>query len=87
MVQAVARLDRVAQGQVVRADDIGPVQGDEKRALHCPRADPVSADHPVSLCDQGILMDQAAKPVPAQNAYTGHFDRRMLASGGRLLLQ
>jgi hypothetical protein len=24
----------VAQGQVVRVDDIGPVQGDEKRALH-----------------------------------------------------
>ena len=32
-------------------------------------------------------MDQAAKPVPAQNAHTGHFDRRMRASGGRLLLQ
>jgi len=87
VVQAVARLDRVAQGQVVRADDIGPVQGDEKRALHGPRADPVSADNPVSLCDQGIFMDQAAKPVPAQNAHTGHFDRRMRASGGRLLLQ
>jgi hypothetical protein len=32
-------------------------------------------------------MDQAAEPVPAQNAYTGHFGRRIRTSGGRLLLQ
>lgn len=32
-------------------------------------------------------MDQAAEPVPAQNAYAGHFDRRIRTSGGRLLLQ
>jgi hypothetical protein len=42
---------------------------------------------PVTLCDLGILVDQSAEPVPAQNACTGHFGRRMRASGGRLLLQ
>ena len=32
-------------------------------------------------------MDQAAEPVAAQNAHTGHFGRRMQAPGGRFLLQ
>jgi hypothetical protein len=33
VIEAVARLNRVAQG-VVRADDVGPLQRDEKRALY-----------------------------------------------------
>ena len=33
------------------------------------------------------IVDQAAEPVPAQNAHNGHFGRQMRASGGRLLLQ
>jgi hypothetical protein len=32
-------------------------------------------------------MDQAAEPVPAQNARTSRFGRRIRASGRRLLLQ
>jgi hypothetical protein len=65
-----------------RRDELGTFATLISRFVHLP----VSADNPVSLCDQGIFMDQAAKPVPAQNAHTGHFDRRMRASGGRLLL-
>ena len=51
------------------------------------RGGPVGADNPVTLCDLGIFMDQAAESVPAQNAYTGYFGRRIRTSGGRLLLQ
>jgi len=47
----------------------------------------VGAGNSVTLCDLGVFVDQAADPVPAQNAHTGHFGRRMRASGGRLLLQ
>jgi NADPH:quinone reductase-like Zn-dependent oxidoreductase len=39
------------------------------------------------LCDLGVFVDQAAKPVPAPNAHTGHSGRQMRASGGRLLPQ
>ena len=37
--------------------------------------------------DQGVFMDQAAEPVPAQNAYPGHVAEWMCAPGGRVLLQ
>ena len=47
----------------------------------------VGAENAVTLCDLRIFVDQAADPVPAQNAHTGHFDRRIRAPGGRLLLQ
>jgi hypothetical protein len=40
----------------------------------------------VTLCDLGIFVDEAAEPVPAKNAHTGHFARRMRPSGGRVLL-
>src|SRR5215472_13552102 len=33
--------------------------------------------NPVTLCDLGILVDQAAEPAPAQNAHIGHFGKRM----------
>ena len=46
MIETVARLDRVAQGKVVRADDIGSLQCDEKRALHGPGADPLDLGKP-----------------------------------------
>jgi hypothetical protein len=49
--------------------------------------DPVGAGNGVTLCDLGVFVDQAAEPVPAQNARTGRFGRRMRTSGGRLLLQ
>jgi hypothetical protein len=42
----------------------------------------VGAENAVTLCDLRIFVDQATEPVPAQNAHTGHFDRRMRASGG-----
>jgi len=32
-----------------------------------------------------VFTDQAAEPVPAQNAYTGHFGKRIRTSGRRLL--
>jgi hypothetical protein len=32
-------------------------------------------------------VDQAAEPVPAQNAHTSQFDRRMRTPGGRVLPQ
>ena len=44
-------------------------------------------DNPVISCDLDIFMEQAAEPVPAQNAHTGRFDRRMRASGGWHLLR
>jgi len=47
----------------------------------------VGAENAVTLCDLRIFVDQAAEPVLAQDAYTGHFGRRMRASGRRLLLQ
>ena len=47
----------------------------------------VGAGNGVTLCDLGVFVDQAAEPVPAQNARTSRFGRRMRASGGRLLLQ
>jgi len=31
------------------------------------RCQPVGAEYPVTLCDLGILMDQAAEPVSAEN--------------------
>jgi hypothetical protein len=46
VIETVARLDRVAQGKVVRADDIGSLQCDEKRALHGPGADPLDLGKP-----------------------------------------
>jgi hypothetical protein len=47
----------------------------------------VGAENRVTLRDLGVFVDQAAEPVPAQNAHTGHFRRRMRATGGRVLLQ
>jgi hypothetical protein len=47
----------------------------------------VGAENAVTLCDLRIFVDQAAEPVPAQNAHAGYFGRRMRASGGRLLLK
>src|SRR5208337_3517996 len=47
-----------------------------------------SASHVVGrelchLCDLGVVADEAPSPVPAQNAHTGHFGRRMRAPRGR----
>jgi hypothetical protein len=47
----------------------------------------VGAENAVTLCDLRIFVDHAAEPVPAQNAHIGHFDRRIRAPVGRLLLQ
>ena len=41
----------------------------------------------VTPCDLGILVDQAAKPVPAQNAHTSHFHGWMRSPCGRVLMQ
>jgi hypothetical protein len=42
LVQAVVRLDRVTQGEVVGANEVRPAQRDEKRSLHGPPADPLN---------------------------------------------
>jgi hypothetical protein len=41
----------------------------------------------VTSCHLRVFMDQAAEPVPAQNAHTGHFRSRMRVPSGRVLLQ
>jgi hypothetical protein len=55
--------------------------------LRRPVRDPVGAENPVTSCSLGIFANQPAEPVPAQNANTGHFSRRLDAPGGRVLLQ
>ena len=50
-------------------------------------AELVGAGNCVTLCDLGVFVDQAAEPVAAQDAHSGHFGRRMLTPGGRVLLQ
>jgi hypothetical protein len=51
------------------------------------RRDHVGAEYCVTLCDLGIFADQAAEPIPAQNAHTGLFHRRMGLPAGGVLLQ
>jgi hypothetical protein len=46
----------------------------------------VGAGNPVTLCDLGIFVDQAAKPVPAQNSGVCAQGRCMRTSSGRALL-
>ncbi len=46
----------------------------------------VGAGNRVTSCDLRVFVDQAAEPVPAQNAHTVRFGRWMRASGGRVLL-
>ena len=47
----------------------------------------MGAGNRVTLCDLGIFTDQAAEPVPAQNAHMAQFRRRMYPPGGRVLAQ
>ena len=49
--------------------------------------DLVGAENYVPLCDLGVFVDQAAKPVPAQNAHIGLSRWRMRPPCGRVLLQ
>ena len=59
---------------------------DERKG--CPRRNrSVGAEYCVTSCDQGVFMDQAAEPVPAQNAHPGRVAGWMCAPGGRVLLQ
>src|SRR4029077_19671932 len=51
------------------------------------RAGPVGAGNSVTLCGLGIFVDQAAEPVTAPNAHTGHLRKRRRPPGGRALLQ
>src|SRR5204862_3635437 len=48
---------------------------------------PVGAGNHVTLCDLRVFVDQAAEPVTAQNAHTGHFRRLMRTPGGWVLPQ
>jgi hypothetical protein len=48
---------------------------------------PVGAGNCVTLCDLGVFADQAAEPVLALNAHTGHFRTWMRTTGRRVLLQ
>jgi hypothetical protein len=58
--------------------------------LGCPgttRQHPVGAEYSVTLCDLGVFVDQAAEPVPPQNSDTCACCGRILAPGGRILVQ
>jgi len=48
---------------------------------------PVAAENCVTLCDLGVFVDQAAKPVPPQNPNTRALHGWMPASAGRVLVQ
>jgi hypothetical protein len=50
-------------------------------------AKPVGAKYPVNLCDLGILADQAAEPVPAENPDIRARSGWMRTPGRRALLQ
>ena len=58
------------------------VSGEERERATCECRKPCHL-----ICDLGIFVDQAAEPVSAHNAYTGHFRRRVRAPCGRVLLQ
>jgi len=45
------------------------------------------AENPVSLCDLGILVNQSAEPIPAENPGVCAQDRWMRTPGRRALLQ
>jgi hypothetical protein len=47
----------------------------------------MGARYCVTVCDLGILLDQAAEPVPPQNPGTCAFGRRILLPAGRVLVQ
>jgi hypothetical protein len=53
----------------------------------CHVPDLVGAENPVTLCDLGILADQAADSVTPHYPYIGAWSRWMRASGRRALLQ
>jgi hypothetical protein len=65
VIEAVAGPDRVAQGQVVRADDIRPLQRDEQRALHGPRADPLDLREPLITSWSGSSPSSASDRRPS----------------------
>jgi hypothetical protein len=46
------------------------------------RYDPVGAESPVTSCDLGIFMDQAAEPVPAQDPDIRAHSGQTLTPGG-----
>jgi hypothetical protein len=48
---------------------------------------PAGAENCVTLCDLGILTDQAAEPVPPQHPDIRPWNRWLRAPGGRVLLQ
>jgi hypothetical protein len=47
----------------------------------------VGAADGATLCDLGVFVDQAAEPIPAQDAHACHFRGRVHTSGGQVLLQ
>jgi len=51
------------------------------------RISPVGTENRVTLCGMGVFAAQAAELVPARNAYTGHFHRRLRTVGGRVVAQ
>jgi hypothetical protein len=58
----------------------------DSRDLAVQVTDRVGAGNPVTLCDLGIFVDQAAKPVPAQNSGVCAQGRYIRTSSGRALL-
>ena len=47
----------------------------------------MGAEYCVTSCDLGVFVDQAAEPVPPQNPDTCACSGRILAPGGRILVQ
>ena len=47
----------------------------------------MGAEYYVTSCDLGVFVDQAAEPVPPQNPDTCLYCGRILAPGGRILVQ
>jgi len=66
---------------------LGVLRERGRRGLPCNQLYRVGAEYCVTSCDLGIFVDQAAEPVPPQNPDTCACCGRVLASGGRVLVQ
>ena len=74
--------EKAQQHSVKRACELLEVS---RAAFYQQLAGPVGAENCVTLRGLGVLVDQAAQPVPAQNLDTWACGRRIGASGGRAL--
>jgi hypothetical protein len=77
----------IAAGRLLERQGVGDDAGGIDLAVLDPLQQRVSAENPVTLCDLGILADQAAEPVPAENLDVCAWSRWLPTSGRRALLQ